>query len=239
MYIFPRLDADFPPTLRESTPPPPSLQGRFCFLFLILNKKTNKQIPKPLAGSDRLAAAGSQEVCLEEKGWGRVCPGSETPRNLWSGQAVGAGNLLGARTGAPFPPRLRPATGNLRFLPLLPLGCCHVGGRAPDLRSLHSAGNLQTPGRCSRMGARLTCAHCGFPAKPDVSCARRPGLLAPRLRAAPAPTRGGRAPPPPGPLPLRAARGGRRPQGSRGAAKRQERSRGPARSGGGRGRGVL
>lgn len=132
-----------------------------------------------MAGSERLVA-GSQEV-FRGKGVGGGCPGSETPRNRWNGEALGVGNLLGARAGAPVPTASadRPAAGNPRLLPLLHLGCCHVGGRAPDLYSLHSAGNLQTLGRGSRLGARPTCAHCGFPARPDGSCARRRGLLAP------------------------------------------------------------
>lgn len=79
--------------LHEKAPLP--RQGRFCFLFLILKKQT----PRTLLGSDCLAA-GSQEVCLEGKRWERGARGLQTPRNCWSGLAVGLGNLLGLRAGA-------------------------------------------------------------------------------------------------------------------------------------------
>lgn len=180
--------------LHEKAPLP--RQGRFCFLFLILKKQT----PRTLLGSDCLAA-GSQEVCLEGKRWERGARGLQTPRNCWSGLAVGLGNLLGAAGWSCSPHGIRrSARAGTR-------GSCHccasvvamLEGQPLDLRSLH-AGPSATPGRAFRPGARPTCAPGGLSCETQT----RRGQLALQLPAAPAP----RSPAVhrPAPRPLRARR---------------------------------
>ena len=125
-YIFPRLDADFSPTARESTTPPLSLQGRFCLLFSHLQQT---KTPKPLADSGCLAT-GSQEVCSEGKGWGRGRPGSKTLGAPRSGEAAGPP----ARVRGPEPRAHRPRgprPGNPRLLPLLHLAAAMMQGDPP------------------------------------------------------------------------------------------------------------
>lgn len=121
MYIFPRLDADFSPTARESTSP---LHSRFCFLFPILNK----QNPKPLIGSDHLA-----ESVFRGKGVEKGVPGAQDAPKLLE-RVGGGGRQPASRCGPELsPPRRLPLSSlrHPRLLPLLSLGCCHVGGTVP------------------------------------------------------------------------------------------------------------
>lgn len=142
-YIFPRLDADFSPTARESTTPALSLQGRFCLLYSHL-KQT--KTPKPLADSGRLAA-GSQEVCLEGKGWGRGRPRSETLGDPRSREAAGPpARVRGPGLGAHRPRGPRP--GNPRLLPLLNLAAAMLQGEPPaSVRPTRRVIRRRGPGR--------------------------------------------------------------------------------------------
>lgn len=94
----------FYPLHEKALSPLPPRQGKFCVLFLHLNKQTNK----PWVSSD-LLTAGSQEVCLRGKGVGKGGPRApDAPKLLERGWGVGVGGgdpatCSALRTGAVAP----------------------------------------------------------------------------------------------------------------------------------------
>lgn len=189
MYIFPRLDADFSPTARESTTPAPGQ----VLLFISHIKQTNL---KTLLGSDCLAA-GSQEVCLEGKRWGRGTGGLRRPETAGAGWPWRLATRLALRAGAVAPtaaaaqPAQAPAAPAIVVPRLLPCWSDSPLTSAPSTR-----GHLQPLAGILAGRASYLCSLRSLLRDPDTTRAAGPaapggsGLARPRgspPRAAPSP----------------------------------------------------
>ena len=173
----------FHPPQQKAPSPPPPLRGRFCFLFLIFNPQTIGWFRSPCSWR-----AGS---VFRGKGWERgEKRGPETPRNCWGGVAEGAGNLQGAADRSSRCHRVRssagrrePAAPSIVAPRLLPCWRESPLTSAPSARRAICRPRAAAPGRMRV----LPVLAAGFPARPDVSRARRRGLPAPQLQASPRP----------------------------------------------------
>lgn len=126
--------------LQEKAPPHPPLRGRFCFLFLISNKP-------PTMGWFRSPCSWEPGSVLRGKGAGGGA--RDAPKLL--GRGGGGSRQPAGRRGLepslPPRPRLRRPPGTRGSFHCCTSAVAMLEGESLDLRSLHSAGHRQTPGR--------------------------------------------------------------------------------------------